>query len=211
MENNEEFQDELLALESIYPSCLLPISEQSFTYTLSIPDSSVRLNIQFPLDYPNSAPTVLDAYGIDKTLAEDVLLSVATGDVCIFSYMDLLKELVDIDAEQAAAERESKLQEESDKETPVMLNKSHYVAKTPEIQDEPWKPKFDWKESEPITDRKSTFMAHATRVYSTEEVREALEDLYMDKKVAKVSLFFRYSVLNTSPTHEENYYMSFRS
>ncbi|EPX73831.1 uncharacterized protein SOCG_03049 [Schizosaccharomyces octosporus yFS286] len=187
MEDNEAFQDELLALESIYPSCLLPISEKSYTYTLSIPDSRVHLNLQFPIEYPDSPPIVLDAYGIDKALAEDVLLSVATGDVCIFSYIDLLKELVDIETEQEVMQNEHKKQVESEKDSPVMLDKNQYVAKTPETHQEEWKPSFDWKESQAINDRKSTFAAHATRVHSPEEVQKALEELYMNKKVAKAN------------------------
>jgi hypothetical protein len=41
--------------------------------------------------------------------------------------------------------------------------------------------------SEPLTDRKSKFVAHLTEVYSVSEVREFVDVLKMDKKIAEAT------------------------
>ncbi|EEB09652.1 hypothetical protein SJAG_04873 [Schizosaccharomyces japonicus yFS275] len=198
MEQNEAFQDELLALESIYPSCLVPLSHDNLTYTLKIPDTSVLLNLQFTPDYPEKPPVVLHALGIDKALAEDVLLGVATGDVCVFAFIDMLKELVEVDKlpespqvddNQQVGVKESSRHEEQEKHSPVINSTQSHGDNTKQHTEEhdEWKPKFDWKQSDAITDRKSTFMASATRIHSVEDVEDALAELYMNKKIAKAS------------------------
>lgn len=183
---SEELTSEVEVINSIYGSdTVRPVSAGSNIYTLYLAHHDVTLRLSFPLEYPNASLHILGTeytgenvrkgYGklvLDK--ARSILKKVySAGLVCIY---DLLQEL------EVALSTEKQLLEEtiSDnaEQQPLKIESSRLP--TFEIP--------NWTLSEPITEKKSVFLARASTVTSPNQVHSFISHLLAtDKRASKAS------------------------
>ncbi|GAO46029.1 UPF0029-domain-containing protein [Saitoella complicata NRRL Y-17804] len=174
-EPNPALDDEVLALTSIYPGSLTPFTSNLpsvSTYILTPPDIEPAPSIQliFPHTYPEEPPVVGACHGMEKGLVEDLLLGGGAwrlGEVCVFELCEMIRELLqnDTGADDIAQPADP----------------------TPTTNEAPEGVQLEWAITEPITDRKSVFIGHATQVHTQQEAKTALADLLHDKKIARAT------------------------
>lgn len=165
---SEEVEDEIAAIEAIYPDCLNRVNDGLID--LKIPQhEEYSARISFPEKYPElEPPHILQvrSNGNDdqylQTLFSEVLDSVfQPGIVCIFDFLTELEGILYVE------EVEDEIIEEPE---PVQMDA------------------FDgWTISDPVTDRGSTFIAFVRNVNNEEEVREKLYLLKTDRKVSRAN------------------------
>lgn len=183
---SEELASEVEVINSIYgPDTVRPVSAGSSIYTLYLAHHDVTLRLSFPFEYPNASPQILGTentgdnvrkgYGklvLDKARA---MLSrvYSTGLVCIY---DLLQEL------EVALPAEQRLVEEN-----VSVNK----GQQPQMAEFSRLPAFEipnWTFSEPVTEKKSVFLARASTVTSPNQVHSFISHLIAtDKRASKAT------------------------
>ncbi|CAN6673793.1 protein IMPACT homolog [Trichomonascus vanleenenianus] len=165
---NSELQDEVEAMNAIYPDSM---AESGNFYTLTIPDREIRLKLSFPSSYPEEAPHVVDVLSTKHQallpVLQDVMNSTFTpGQVCIFDFIEGSREVLD----PGEIIEDDIVEEDGDDE------ETHEV----DIFE-------GWIESEPVTDRKSVFIARAAEVHSGEEALRKIAMLKLDKKIARAA------------------------
>lgn len=183
---SEELASEVEVINSIYgPDTVRPVSAGSSIYTLYLVHHDVTLRLLFPLEYPNASPQILGTentgdnvrkgYGklvLDKARA--TLSKVySAGLVCIY---DLLQELeVALPTEQQPAEE-------------MILDNTEQQPSKAEFSP---LPAFDipiWTLSEPVTEKKSVFLARASTVTSPNQVHSFISHLIAtDKRASKAT------------------------
>lgn len=163
----DDLNDELDAIEAIYPECLTRLNEALID--LKIPNhEEFKLRMSFPSSYPEGdLPHILQVtsnHGDDRYLEElfnEVLHSVYQGSVCIFDFLTEMDGVLYVGSEQ----------EESPLEVEPVVEGS-----------------LDgWTISEPISDRGSTFIGFAREVHSEQEVNQYLQLLKRDRKIGRAS------------------------
>lgn len=208
---NEEFEDEFLSIEAIYPEYVNRI--RSSTIELSLPSHpSISLQISFPSTYPNKPPNILSVkdtagiYNLPISFFSNVLNECFhPGEVCVF---DFLLEIENVFNDQAAqsdhlgstteveenlknltieeySDSEDKYEYKYEKESHNNYDYKKKERKIPATQ--PVDPFEGWIMSEPVTDRKSTFIAHVAKVTSLEEAETKMYQLLSDRKIGKAS------------------------
>lgn len=198
---SEELHDELEVISSIYGPRTLQRSNESdqHVYELAIPQSSVTLRIVFPDEYPAKPPNFVGIQSLGENLrkgaatrvlgrAEEALARVyIPGSVCLF---DLLQELEQTISSEETLDGESSLARAQmdasvEKHNPAEITRS--VGSTKENMEHSYicSPPV-WTISEPLTVKKSVFVARACAVHSPAEAQAAVSHLIaVDKKVAK--------------------------
>lgn len=173
-ENYEELVEEVDAIEAIYPDLLLDRMDDSSIIRIKVPQHEyVTLQISFPREYPSDKPPNVLEVAIDKIgsydhkyilhLFQEVMDSVYhSQSVCLFDFLTELDGVLYVEDEIEADD----LHEDTEDLVPI-------------------NPFEAWTSSDPITDRKSTFMGFATYVDSEEEAFAKLEQLKMDPKIRK--------------------------
>ncbi|KAF4984347.1 hypothetical protein FZEAL_458 [Fusarium zealandicum] len=174
---SEELRDEVEAINSIYgDGSLIPSGDDASTFILNLPGGASSLRLQFPPEYPSHAPSVLGTHhssgGVkgagarDLALFRDVLGDVfQPGLVCLFD---------------AVEEFTRRSEEEIEEQEPVTE-----AAPSPRDEfefEEPAYPPPAWILSEPVTDSKSTFIAHVARVSSPDQARSYVHQLLASDK-----------------------------
>lgn len=195
------FEEEIGAIEAIYPELISQVADQ--IYKFKVPQhENIEFQMIFPDHYPNVKPTIFNVQSPAsaeenkylKDLFAEVLDSIYhKGDVAIF---DLFTELEQVlhDSEfdeieiaedhwtsEDAKEVSYVYDEQAEKEK---SSKKGSSSKTSTVEEDPF---LGWTISEPIVDRKSTFVAFAKRVDTVEDVRRAFEQLTKDKKIQRSS------------------------
>ncbi|CCE63018.1 hypothetical protein TPHA_0D03850 [Tetrapisispora phaffii CBS 4417] len=172
--NHEELVQEIETIEAIYPDLLMEKLSDCTIIRIKIPQHEyVTVQISFPKEYPSEQPPNVLEVNINKNslsydpkyilhLFQEVMNSVYHKEVCVFDFLTELDGVLYIE-------------EDGDD--------NDYVEDTKMLV--PLDPFEGWVSSEPITDRKSTFMGFATRVNSEEEAFAKLEQLKMDPKIRK--------------------------
>lgn len=99
---NEDIRDEMEAVNAIYGEDTLRMDEEKASFILRLPDSSIFIRLQIPLEYPKIPPVITGSHGAGVLNAKgDATQAVARcrailretfqpGLVCLF---DLLQEL----------------------------------------------------------------------------------------------------------------------
>lgn len=165
----EEVQDELGAIEAIYPECFNKLNDNLLD--LKVPQhEDYTIRISFPDSYPaREPPHILQVRSSDKTddvvyletLFNEVLESVfKPGDVCVFDFLTELEGILYVEEEEETTQTEEA--------EPVILD--HFEG---------------WAISEAVIDRGSTFIAFAREIHSEEELFEKLQLLKSDRKIAR--------------------------
>jgi len=210
---NDTLADEVTSINSIYDeSTLAVVSESPLICTLKLPSlPSVSLRLEFPPSYPDAPPSVLGTQsvgehipkGVGKEVAEKVRRVLAEtyrpGDACIF---DLIEELGDL-AEAAEAEAgaaAAAAQPPSSTSTSTSHDDHHHHQHQQDQHAETHSKANDtdllppngdpppWTLSEPITEKKSIFLARAAPVTSPAQAKQYLQHLIQtDKRVARAT------------------------
>lgn len=176
----QEVKDEIDALEAIYPDLLTVINDDRIK--IKIPQhEEVTIHISFPEKYPETEAPHLIEINVGSSLSNlydakylkhlftEVLDSVFhAGQVCLFDFLTELDGVLYIeDGDEDAA-----------------TNDDEMVRRMERLQIDPLE---DWVMSEPIIDRKSTFIAFATSANSEQEAFNKLQLLKTDNKIIRAS------------------------
>lgn len=186
---SEELQDEVEAINSIYgDGSLIPTEDNdggdgtSSVFILNLPGGASSLRVRFPREYPSNPPSVLGTHhssgGVRGAGARDLrifreALGVVfqEGLVCLF---DAVEEFTRRSEEEAQGEAPSSSPSPPPEEEHQM--------------EEPSFPPPSWIISEPITDSKSTFIAHVARVTSPDQARHYVQVLLAsDKRIRQAA------------------------
>lgn len=183
---SEELKSEVDVINSIYgPDTVRPVSAGSTIYTLYLAQHEVTLRLSFPLEYPNASPHILGTENTGENVrkgygklvldtARPILDKVySAGLVCIY---DLLQELeVALPAEQQLLEK-------------IISDNAEQQPSTTESTQLPAFEIPNWTLSEPITEKKSVFLARASTVTSPNQVHSFISHLVAtDKRVSKAT------------------------
>jgi|ERR1711881_480233 len=175
--------DEVTSINSIYGDDTLVLkSRDPVTCLLRLPShSSTVLRLEFPDDYPDAPPSIIGTETVGSDLPKgaghkildvvrDVLAKVyRPGEACIF---DLLEE---VGEELANEELLNQTTHEEEVREIVVAEDNTEVHLGPEPP---------WTLSDPITEKKSAFVARAAPVSSPKEAQQYLRHLLAtDKKV----------------------------
>jgi hypothetical protein len=177
----DALEDEIFAIRAIFPEYVSQNlnSPRQLTLQLLSDDSLGKafITLLFPTDYPDSAPLILGCTAISQSLVQTILDSSWTaGCVCLHIFIEKLRELpcetnVCI-AQRVPRNRRSKSNSSVDS-SDSDVEGSHI---------------YEFAISNPIVDRKSTFIGRAIEVHSRGEAQAALGWLKQhDKKVAKAT------------------------
>ncbi|KAM5342430.1 hypothetical protein ACJ41O_013396 [Fusarium nematophilum] len=194
---SDELQDEIEAINSIYgDGSLAPAegdsssSSSSSVFILNLPGGASSLRIGFPPEYPSVPPAVLGTHhssgGVrgagarDLGLFREVVGSVfEPGLVCLFDAVEEFTRRSEEERQPEMQDPEPSLPQEEEEE------RHHLQEEEEEEEEESTSPSFpppSWILSEPITDSKSTFIAHVARVTSPDQARSYVHLLLASDK-----------------------------
>lgn len=157
-------EEEVETIDAIFPDALKEIGPRR--YTISIPDRTAVVQLSFPSAYPDAIPEVQSTENVDKGLVEDILAEVyMEGEVVLFSLIQEVQEVT-----EEPTEPNTHYQEPD--ETSAEAREAIFAG---------------WTLSEPVVDRKSTFVAHAFTVHSAAEAEAKINHLKQDKKIARAT------------------------
>jgi len=170
-------EEELIAVEAIYPECLLrdfAVPQRVTIHPLS--NSPVSVTLEFSPEYPEKVPSIVALSGISQGLVQDVLdSSWSPGEVCLYVLIDKMRELFDTNLVQTSSAAQDA----------EVIAEYHAMQSGSDIDDDK---EYEFAISDPIVDRKSVFIGRAIEVHSRTEAKEALSWLKRyDKKVAKAT------------------------
>lgn len=193
---NDDFTNEIDAINSIYGSSTIGASPGSNTYILAIPDNAISIQLQFSPDYPNAPPSVLGtetsgehtkkgyASHILKIVRDTLATIYQPGQVCLF---DLLEETRGRLADIAQQSEESR----SPIDTRSVETDDNVALDGIAPEQSPCEPLHDnppWTISSVVTEKKSVFIARSAPVTSPTQAQAYLDHLIAtDKKVAKAT------------------------
>lgn len=180
MSNKEQQLEELETIEAIYPENILDKLANDTIFHLSVPQHEYMvLQISLPPDYPFTKPPNILEVRIDKaaklqfdekyllTLLQEVMDSVFHKEnICLFDFISELDGILYVEENENMGEEE---------ETEP-INVDSLV---------PMDPFEGWIASEPIIDRRSTFVAYATHVNSEDEAFQKLEQIKQDSRMRR--------------------------
>lgn len=183
---SEELASEVEVINSIYgPYTVRLVSARSNLYTLYLAQHDVTLRLSFPLEYPNAPPHILGTEntgdnvkkGFGKLVldkARPILSKVySVGFVCIY---DLLQEL------EVALSAEQQLVEENASDNAEQQLSTIESSQLPAFEIP------NWTLSEPITEKKSVFLARASTVASPNQAHSFISHLLAtDKRASKAT------------------------
>ncbi|KAI8904016.1 ribosomal protein S5 domain 2-type protein [Gorgonomyces haynaldii] len=178
--SREEFCEELEAIEAIFPDLIAGRSDRELELVFSLERGQAMLHISFPVEYPNEMPSFrlslprlsiksADSIAIEKAVLETVQHKFTElfqpGYVVLMDWIGWIQEYL---SEQYHIDET----EENVEEVVV----ESVTVDCPHI----------WH-SEPMTEKKSIFVAHAAIVRSIEEVVAVRKTLLLDRKIASAT------------------------
>ena len=187
---NEDLENEIEALNSIYGEGTLTSSEAPKIFVLSLPQNDTSLRIEFPEDYPNTPPSVLgvNSSGEHAKRGEanhllDVFRNAVgrlfePGVVCLY---DVIEDIVArLGTSVEAREGEKEAQDGSRKDN--LTTNSSLQFSFEEQEDPPW------TLSDVVIEKGSIFIARAAPVTSPQQAKQYLQHLLStNNKVAKAT------------------------
>jgi hypothetical protein len=182
----DSLEEELVAVEAIFPECISRDVQSSHRLSIHpFSDSgsnTVSITLSIPEDYPVSPPAIIGFVGISQSLVREILnASWVPGEVCLYVFVDKLRELpygLNADITQSSTPR---------------MSLHSYPASTgsssgDDDNDDEEDRDYEFAVSNPIVDRKSTFVGRAIKVHSRAEARVALLWLKNhNKKIARAT------------------------
>ena len=177
----DPLEEELLAVEAIFPECISRESElpRRLAVTPSPESTSAQVTLSVPQEYPQKPPTIQGYVGLTRDQVQNVLDDAWTpGEVCLYDLLDKLRELLE-EQKLNVAHATPRIQSPR---RPTILSTTHPSDTESDDSD------FDFAVSEPIVDRKSTFVGRAIEVHSRAEAASALLWLKQhNKKIARAT------------------------
>lgn len=187
---NEAIEEEILSINSIYgDDTLVVVSRDPVVCALRLPTASIVLRIELPSDYPDAPPSILGTEtigenapkGLGKHAVDIARDSVAElyvpGAVLIFDVVEAMGPKIEEITEQSSS------QNASHEDGASTAEEHGLVTDIRDLGPEPL-----WILSEPITEKKSVFLARAVTVASPEEAKQCIAHLkHTDKRVARAS------------------------
>ncbi|TVY23574.1 IMPACT-like protein [Lachnellula hyalina] len=185
---NEDLDNEIEAINSIYGDNSLIISNEHDIYVLHLPQHDASLRLRFPRDYPATPPAVLgtESSGEHSRKGEaahvveifrDVLGELyRPGEVCLFDVIEEVNNLLpDTNGEDEVTEDALPIQYEAE-----AADVAEGEVKT--VEEPPW------TLSEIVVESKSVFIARSAPVSSPSQANSYLQHLLdNDKKVRSAS------------------------
>ncbi|KAL9598288.1 MAG: hypothetical protein Q9219_004589 [cf. Caloplaca sp. 3 TL-2023] len=186
---NEEIHDEVQAIESIYG--VNTIRNVSGIYLLAVPHHEVTLRLSIHPSYPDVPIQILGVESVGPTcrkgfgnhvllIANDLIRQIfVPGQVCLF---DLLQELEQSLSTENEGESAGSSPGPEDEHIPTASESKAYQHSNETVLPP------QWAISDPVTEKKSIFIARACTVNSTFEVQSAIEHLLAtDKRANKAT------------------------
>jgi Uncharacterized protein family UPF0029/RWD domain len=177
----DPLEEELLVVDAIFPECVSADSRSLrrltiYPYPNSGSHSAVSVTLSIPDEYPSAPPLILGHVGVSQAQVEEIIGSSWTpGEVCLYDLVNNLRELF----EDKANVVQGSASQQSPRKTKVPS-----IASSDDESDAP----LNFAISEPIVDRKSTFVGRAIEVHSRAEANAALLWLKQrNKKVARAT------------------------
>lgn len=184
---NEELQNEVEAINSIYGDGTLVSASEDNIYVLRLPGRDASLRIQFPPEYPSVPPAVLGTQSSGEHTKKgeaahvvgafrDVLGRIyQPGEVCLFDAIEEANNSLTDDSEIRADDGE--LEDQS-----ALKNSAVQQTLPASSHIDDFEP--PWTLSEVVVELKSAFIARAAPVSSPEQAKQYLQRLLdSDKKL----------------------------
>ena len=181
---NEDLENEIEAINSIYGDQSLLASNEDNIYILHLPQQDASLRLRFPKDYPAAPPAVLGTESSGEhgrkgeaahvvEVFRDVLAELyRPGEVCLFDVIEEANNLLPNTAEENEV-TEDDVAIQGIKGTAEVVGKETNVTEVP-----------PWTLSEVVTELKSVFIARCAPVSSPSQAHSYLQHLLdSDKKV----------------------------
>lgn len=198
---SEALTYELLTINSIYtPTTFQHHPSEPSIYILTLPSHGATLRLHFPVEYPDAAPRVLGTERVEKRgdgnavveRARRVLEGVyRRGEVCVF---ELVEGMGDGGERIEEEEEEGEVGGVDEEDGGKGLMRGERV----EVP--------NWVLSDPVTEKKSTFLARACAVTSPRQVQVYIAHLLAaDKRAAKATHnLSAYRIRSSSSTADAN-------
>ena len=185
---SEDLATEIEAINAIFGAMTLASTELPNIMTLTLPKQEVTLRLSFPSEYPELPPQILGTETVGNGLpkgygkhaldiAKDILKNTyQPGEVCIYDMIQETKIALESDFWNIHT-TESRSGDEEEVDTKTDFDEEHVKFEPPQ-----------WVISEPVTEKKSVFIARACAVHSPLQARSHISHLIQtDKKVAKAT------------------------
>ncbi|KAK3079067.1 hypothetical protein LTS18_005834 [Coniosporium uncinatum] len=196
-------EDEITSIDSIYPdtdagsTLELTSSVRPLLCLLRLPNEiiQVALRLEFPVDYPDAPPSILGTESVGANApkgfgnkvveaAREVLANVyQPGEPCIFDLINEILPLLEAEHDaiypEANASLELVIEEPS---PPIPSNRQHTGLIEPSTTEPPW------TLSDPLTEKKSVFLARCAPATSPAQAKSYIAHLLStDKRAAKAT------------------------
>ncbi|KUJ06744.1 UPF0029-domain-containing protein [Mollisia scopiformis] len=184
---NEELQNEIEAINSIYGDGTLVRATEPATYVLRLPEGDSSLRIQFPFEYPSAPPTILGTQSSGETrkgeaahvvqIFRDVLGKLyQPGEVCLFDVIEEVNNSLSNETTDRIDDEDLEGHNKAFAETIVPQDQS--AGGKTNVFEPPW------TISDVVVELKSVFIARSAPVTSPSQAKQYLHHLLdSDKKV----------------------------
>lgn len=184
---NEDFQNEVAAINSIYGDDSINSTSEEDTYVLRLPQHDVSLRLQFPHQYPATPPSVVgiessgehtrkgDAARVVKIFRDVLGRIYQPGEVCLF---DVIEDVIGELSSAIAGEAEE-VNGTGSAEPAIERDESTTVRENLQIDY-----KIPWTLSDVVIESKSVFVARCAPISSPGLAKSYVQQLLdSDKKV----------------------------
>ena len=217
----DDFRDEIQAINAIYDSDTIRPCEGSDPdcYILSIPYSSVTLRLVFPSNYPAKSPHFEGTQSTGNLSrkgnaaralqqAEEALRKIFTpGFVCLFELLQALESTI-TKGEFGLSASGKETEHGSEGESCCELFDEQITSRIALPHTDPFFASSGpiWSTSEPLSVKKSIFLARVHTVKSQAEAEAAVNHLIStDKRVAKATHnIMAYRIRSSTPTNAQS-------
>ncbi|KAJ4352911.1 hypothetical protein N0V95_003821 [Ascochyta clinopodiicola] len=193
MSSTDAIEDELTSINAIFDEeTLSPIDVNARLFSLRLPSfPSIVLRIEFPADYPNAPPSILGTQSVGDDVPKgmgsravdvvrDVLAQVyRPGEACVYDLLEDTREAL----EKAEEQGDFHLNDQTEDQT-----QEEETSYAPQSSTADFGPEPPWIIGEPISEKKSVFLARVAPVSSPAQAKEYVAHLLAtDKKAAKAT------------------------
>ncbi|KAF3054006.1 eIF2 kinase Gcn2p negative regulator [Didymella keratinophila] len=191
--SSDAIEDELTSINAIFDEeTLSPIDVRARLFSLRLPSfPSIVLRIEFPADYPDAPPSILGTQSVGDDVPKgmgsravgvvrEVLAQVyRPGEACVYDLLEDTREALEKAEEQGKFYVNDQAEEEAQE-----VDTSH----APQSSTADFGPEPPWIVGEPISEKKSVFLARVAPVSSPQQAKQYVQHLLAtDKKAAKAT------------------------
>lgn len=191
--SSDAVEDELTSINAIFDEeTLSPIDLSVRLFSLRLPSfPSIVLRIEFPTDYPDAPPSILGTQSVGDDVpkgmgsrAVDVVREVLAqvyqpGEACVYDLLEDTREALEKAEEQGNFHVSDQAEEEA---------QDSDISHAPRSSTADIGPEPPWIVGEPISEKKSVFLARVAPVSSPQQAKQYVQHLLAtDKKAAKAT------------------------